>query len=60
MKELEFVSRMVEDNHYLVTNEEKAWYRSALYAALNWGHYIDREQEAYKIAQKRKSVIHRA
>ncbi|WP_177207101.1 hypothetical protein [Prevotella sp. KH2C16] len=60
MKEIEFISRLVEDNQYLTTEEEKGWYRSALYAALNWGHKIDREQEAYRMEQKRKSIIHRA
>lgn len=60
MEELEFVSRLIKDNQYLTTEEEKGWYRSALHAALNWGHKIDREQEAYRMAQKRKSVIHRA
>lgn len=59
MEDVEFVNRLVEDNHYLITEEEKSWYRSALYGALNWGYKIDKEQEAYRKAQKRKNVIHR-
>lgn len=59
MGDVEFVSRLVKDNQYLTTDEEKSWYKSALYGALNWGYKIDKEQDAYRKAQKRKSVIHR-
>lgn len=59
MGDVEFVSRLVKDNHYLTRDEEKSWYISALYGALNWGYKIDREQNVYSKAQKRKNVIHR-
>lgn len=59
MGDIEFVSRLVKDNHYLATEEEKSWYRSALYGALNWGYKIGHEQDVYRKAQKRKNVIHR-
>lgn len=59
MEDVEFVRQLVKDNQYLTTEEEKSWYRSALYGALNWGYKIDKEQEAYRKAQKRKNVIHR-
>ncbi len=58
MGDVEFVSRLIKDNHYLTTKEEKSWYRSALYGALNWGYKIDHEQDAYRKALKRKRIIH--
>ena len=56
MKDFEFVGRLVKGNQYLTTEEEKAWCRSALFGALNWGYRIDREQEIYIKAQKSKNV----
>lgn len=60
LKDFEFVSRLVKDNQYLTTEEEKAWCRSALFVALCWGRRIDCEQKAYRMKQKQKSIIHRA
>ena len=60
MKDFEFVGRLVKGNQYLTTEEEKARYHSALCAAINWGHKIDREQVIYNIAKKRKSITYRA
>lgn len=60
MNDLEFIESMVAQNEYLTTEEEKSWYRSAIYAAIEWGRKIDREQDAYNRAQKRKSIICRA
>lgn len=37
MKDFDFVSKLVKDNEYLTTKEEKVWYKSALCAALKWG-----------------------
>lgn len=60
MNDLDFIESLVNQNECLVTEEERAWYRSALCAALNWGHKIDREQAAYNRAKKLKSIIYRA
>ena len=60
MKDFEFVGRLVKGNQYLSTEEEKAWCCSALFGALEWGYRVDREQDAYNMAQKRKSIICRA
>lgn len=59
MKDFEFVGRLVMGNQYLTTEEEKGWYRSVLFGALNWGYQIDREQEIYRKAQKSKNVAQR-
>lgn len=59
MNDLEFIESLVAQNEYLTTEEEKLWYRSALYAAIKWGRKIEREQDAYNKAQKRKSIIYR-
>ena len=60
LKDFEFVSRLVKDNQYLTTEEEKAWCRSALFVSLCWGRRIDCEQKAYRMKQKQKSIINRA
>lgn len=60
MKDFEFVGRLVKGNQYLTTEEEKAWYRSALSGALEWGYRVDREQQEYRMKQKQKSIINRA
>ena len=59
MGDVEFVSRLIKENHYLTTKEEKSWYRSALYGTFKFGYKIDKEQDAYRKAQKRKNIIHR-
>lgn len=59
MLDFEFVNYLVRDNEYLTTEEEKAWCRSALFGALNWGYRIGREQEIYIKAQKSKNVTQR-
>jgi hypothetical protein len=55
MKDFEFINYLVRANQYLTTDDEKAWYRTALCAALNWGRKIDREQAVYGMAHKCKS-----
>lgn len=59
MLDFGFVNYLVRDNEYLTTEEEKAWCRSALFGALNWGYRIGREQEIYIKAQKSKNVAQR-
>ena len=55
-----FIAKFTKQNEYCKTDEEKALCRSSLAAAVNWGYEIDREQHAYKLKQKQKSIIHRA
>lgn len=57
MLDFGFVNYLVRDNEYLTTEEEKSLYRSVLLGALNWGYRIDREQEIYIKAQKRKNLL---
>lgn len=54
MKDFEFINYLVRDNQYLTTEEEKIWYRSALFGALNWGLKIDNEQQAHQRKGLRK------
>lgn len=60
MNDLEYIDGLIKQNEFLTTEEERAHCYSALCAAINWGHKIDREQDAYNMAQKRKSIICRA
>lgn len=51
MNEILLIYYLTKENEYLETNEEKELYRSALSAALNCKHKIDKEQKAYRRAQ---------
>ena len=60
MDNLEFIDGLIKQNEFLTTEEERVHCHSVLYAAIEWGRKIDREQAAYNMAQKLKIIICRA
>ena len=57
MRDFEFVYNLVNANEYLISEEERERYTSALLGALNWGYKIDHENEVCETQKNQNRLV---
>lgn len=59
MNEELWITKLANENSYCETLKEKAQYKSALAAALNWSRKINKENAEIRIKERQKRVDYR-